>query len=88
METLEPYNMKSQDMVVESQNLNVQVETNNECIPQSSILEPILLSVFISNVDSAIECILRKFANDTDLSDAVDTLEEGRDAVQRDTWTG
>jgi len=37
----------------------------------------------VSEMDSGIECILSKFANDTTLCGAVNTLE-GRDAIQRD----
>lgn len=36
-----------------------------------------------SDLDCGIECILRKFANDSNLSGAVNTVE-GRSAIQRD----
>ena len=55
-------------------------------IPQGLVLGPVLFSIFDGNMDSGIECTLSKFADNTKLCGAVDTLE-GRDVPSRGPLT-
>jgi len=50
---------------------------------QRSVLEAVLFNMFINDIVRWIECILRKFADDTKVSGAVDKTK-GRHVIQRD----
>ncbi|PKU44543.1 rna-directed dna polymerase from mobile element jockey-like [Limosa lapponica baueri] len=52
-------------------------------VPQGSVLGLVLFNLFVSNMDIGIKCPLSKFAKDTKLCGAVNTLE-GRHTIQRD----
>ena len=52
-------------------------------VPQGLMLVPILFNIFISDINSEIECTFIKCADDTKLWGVVNTLE-GWDAIQSD----
>ncbi|GAB0187403.1 cAMP-dependent protein kinase inhibitor alpha [Grus japonensis] len=52
-------------------------------VPQGLVLGLVLFNIFVSDMDSGIECTLSKFADAAKLCGEVNTLE-GKDVVQRD----
>ena len=65
------------------QRLDVQLETSDEWCSSGVSTGQVLFNIFVGNLDSGIKCTLNMFADDTELSGAVD-MPEGRHAIQRD----
>ncbi|KAJ7425714.1 rna-directed dna polymerase from mobile element jockey-like [Willisornis vidua] len=59
------------------------METSDKCCRQGSILGLAPFNIFVSDMDSGIECTISKFANNTKLCAVVDTLD-GRDGIKKD----
>ena len=53
-------------------------------IPQGSVLGLTLFNIFVSDMDSGIECTLSKFSDDTKMCGVVDMLGGKGCAIQRD----
>lgn len=51
--------------------------------PRRLILRPVFFNICTNVIESCMKCILSKFADDTELSGAVDT-PDGWDVIQRD----
>ncbi|KAF4796588.1 hypothetical protein TURU_083014 [Turdus rufiventris] len=59
-------------------------------VPQGSVLGLVLFNFFIGDMDSGFQCTLSEFTDDTQVCDAVNTLEGGnstqRDLVRFERW--
>jgi len=64
--------LATQRMVINGQMLRLRSVMSG--VPQESVLEPLLFSIFINEIDSGIECTLSKFADDIKLTHLMDGM--------------
>jgi len=74
----------SQGVVLNGSTSRWKLVTNGVC--KVSISGPVLFSIFIYDIDSRNECILRNFVDDSKQSCAVVSQKEG--VPSKKTWTG
>lgn len=75
-------NSQAQSMVLSGTQSSQTLTTSS--VPQRQIFNPVLLNIFINDLAYEVWCSLRKFTDDVQLREVIDT-PKGHAAIQRDT---